>query len=230
MLELSVYQRLNDESAAILEPFRKTRRAYAAATISSQTGRRAFSAASALPQRTPGIPQYANLCLIGGYPFPPREGFPAWGYKMDWNVQVEIRSAQVALERARALPVPLSVTVETSLGQADLQVLRRSGPLAQLIARQAEAFARDEGIERHHRQTCVGLLDDTINFLQDPLACAIGLGWHDGVETAGAPLVAEIEEGWLHQRVEHDGRPTHIVARVDGPKFGALWLRTITAA
>ena len=31
---------------------------------------------------------------MGGYVFPPREGFRAWGNDMDYNIQVDVHSAQ----------------------------------------------------------------------------------------------------------------------------------------
>jgi inosine-uridine nucleoside N-ribohydrolase len=189
-----------------------------------------FTNLALLEERTPGILQYADLWMMGGYVFAPREGFPAWDHTSDWNVQVDVRSAQLVLECSRPTLVPLSVTVETALRRADLPALRRSGPLARLIARQAEVFARDEPIEERYGRTCPGLPDDTINFQHDPLACAVALGWRDRVEIAELPLVTEVEDGWVRQRVEEGGRPTRIVTRVDGRKFGALWLRTVTAA
>jgi len=180
-----------------------------------------------LEKRSPGILHRARLYLMGGYVFPPREGFPPWGNDMDYNVQVDVQSAQVVLQRSSPTLVPLSVTVETSLRRAYLATLRQSGPLAQLIARQAEAFAKDENIEGRYGQTCQGLPDDTINFQHDPLACAIALGWNDGVEIREIRLKSEIEDGWLCQRVDDSGKPTRVVTRVNGSKFNEFWLSTV---
>src|SRR6185437_4266293 len=41
-----------------------------------------------LEKRSPGLLRHARLTLMGGYVFPPREGFPPWGNDTDWNVQV----------------------------------------------------------------------------------------------------------------------------------------------
>lgn len=180
-----------------------------------------------LEERSPGILRRARLVLMGGYVFPPREGFPRWGHDMDWNLQEDVESAHLVLQRASPTLVPLSVTVETSLRRAHLVALRRSGPLARLIARQAEAFARDEGYEARYGRTCPGLPDDTINFQHDALACAIALGWDEGVETRTLPLITTVEDGWLRQRVEAGGTPTRVVTRVDGEAFSAFWLRTV---
>ena len=187
-----------------------------------------FTNLALLEKRSPGILRRARLVLMGGYVFPPRPGFPAWGTDMDFNVQVDVESAYYVMQRSDPTLVPLSVTVETSLRRAYLPALRRSGPLARLIARQAEVFARDEGIEARYGRTCPGLPDDTINFQHDPLACAIALGWNDGVEIEEIPLKSEIEDGWLRQRVDGGGTPTRVVTRVDGGKFSEFWLRTVT--
>lgn len=180
-----------------------------------------------LEERSPGILRRARLVLMGGHMFPPRGGFPQWGYDMDWNLQVDVASAHLVLRRAAPTLVPLSVTVETSLRRAHLEALRRSGPLARLIARQAEAFARDEGYEARYGQACPGLPDDTINFQHDALACAVALGWREGVELRDLPLTTTIEGGWLRQRVDENGIPTRVVTRVDGEAFSDFWLRTV---
>lgn len=180
-----------------------------------------------LELRSPGILRRARLYLMGGYVFPPREGFPAWGNDMDYNVQVDVRSAQSVIQHSGPTLVPLSVTVETSLRRAYLADLRQSGPLAQLIARQAEVFASEERYETEYGRTCEGLPEDTINFQHDPLACAIALGWNEGVEIREIPLRSEIEDGWLRQRVDAGGRPTRVVTRVNGGKFNELWLNTV---
>jgi purine nucleosidase len=181
-----------------------------------------------LEQRSPGILRRARLYLMGGYVYPVRAGFPAWDYRMDWNIQVDVQSAHYVLTHSNPTLIPLSVTVETALRRAYLPALRQAGPLAQLIARQAEAFARDENNETRYGQTCQGLPDDTINFQHDPLACAIALGWRDGVEIESILLTSTIENGWLRQRVAANGQPTNVVTRVNGAKFNEFWLRIAT--
>jgi len=190
----------------------------------------AYTNLALLEQRSPGILRRARLYLMGGYVFPPREGFPSWGNDMDWNVQVDVQSALSVLQRASPTLVPLSVTVETSLRRAFLAPLNRSGPLPQLIARQAEAFASEMNYEAEYGRACRGLPEDIINFQHDPLACAIALGWNEGVEIDEIPLRLEIEDGWLCQRVDDHGKPTRIVTRVDGPRFSEFWLRTVAGS
>ncbi|GEM_PF-342691 len=181
-----------------------------------------------LEARSPGILRKARLVLMGGFIFPPRPGFPAWTHEMDWNIQNDVEAALCVIRHSDPLFVPLTVTVETALRQADLSALRRGGPLAQLIAGQAEAFARDEGYAPRYGQTCAGLPDDLINFQHDPLTCAIALGWREGVEISVLPVHTEIRDGWLRQTVDPAGIPTRVVTRIDGTKFSAFWLRMIT--
>jgi purine nucleosidase len=181
-----------------------------------------------LEQRSPGILRGAKLFLMGGYLFAPRTGFPQWGPEDDFNAQVDVQSAHQVITRSRPTFVPLAVTAETALRRTDLTALRRSRPLAQLIARQAQAYAREYDVETVYGRTCEGLPDDTINFQHDALACAIALGWRDGVETSEIRLRSEIIGGWLRLTIDDGGAPTSVVTRVDGERFNAFWLRTVT--
>jgi inosine-uridine nucleoside N-ribohydrolase len=183
-----------------------------------------------LERRSPGILATADLVLMGGFVFRPRDGFPQWGHEMDYNVQVDPESAQLVLQCANPLLVTLSVTVETALKKSWLPMLRESGSMGQLLARQAEAFAIEEDMESRFGRTCGGLPHDIINFLHDPLACAIALGWGDGVEIQEMPLKSELEDGYLRQTVDAAGKPTRLVTRVNGPAFSELWLRTVCAS
>ena len=180
-----------------------------------------------LEQQYPGILCEAKLFLMGGYVFPTRAGFPAWGNDMDFNIQVDVRSAGHVLRNSNPTLIPLSVTVETALRRAYLARLRGAGPLGRLIARQAEAFALDWQNETRFGKTCPGLPEDIINFQHDPLACAVALGWQDGVEIQELPLVVEEKDGLLVERVHPDGKPVRIVTKVDGPRFNEFWLEKI---
>jgi purine nucleosidase len=187
----------------------------------------AYTNLALLEQRTPGILRQANLYLMGGSVFPPRVGFPAWGNDQDWNIQVDIQSAQYVFQHASPTLIPLSITVETALRRAYLPTLQKSTPLAQLIARQAEAFARESNYEAAYGQTHAGLPDDTINFQHDSLACAIALGWNEGVQISEVALAFEIKDGWLYQMVAEHGQPTRVVTHIDGEAFNQHWLRTV---
>jgi purine nucleosidase len=188
----------------------------------------AYTNLALLEKRNPGCLKKANLCLMGGYIFPVPDGFPQWSYDMDWNMQIDAQSALVVLERANPLLVPMTITLQTWLRRADLPALRHSGPLGRLIARQAEAWTEDHRMDARFGLTCSGLPDDTINFQHDPLACAIALGWKDGIEIEEIPVISEIRESWLHQRVDQAGKPTRVLTRVDGAKFADFWLKLVT--
>lgn len=176
----------------------------------------------------PGILKQARLFLMGGYIYPPRPGFPDWGSDMDYNLQVDVRSAKHVIENSNPTLIPLSVTVETSLRRAYLDALRVSGALGQLLASQAEAFAEDERNETRYGQTCPGLPQDTINFQHDPLACAIALGWDEGVEIEELPLILEEKDGWLTWRLHTSGKPVRVVTKVNAPRFNEFWLHRLT--
>jgi purine nucleosidase len=94
---------------------------------------------------------------------------------MDFNVQIDVQSSHYVIERSNPTYVTLAVSVETSLRSAYLARLKQAGPVAQLIARQAEAFAEDKKHETLYGQSCHRVPYDTINFQHDSLACAIAL-------------------------------------------------------
>jgi len=175
----------------------------------------------------PGILKHANLFLMGGYIYPIRAGFPQWENNMDWNVQVDGKSARYVFENSNPTLIPLTVTVETALRRAYLDDLHRAGALGQLIARQAQAFAIDEQNESKYGNSCAGLPKDIINWQHDPLACAISLGWNEGVEITEIPLKFEEVDGWLHEKIDAAGKPTRVVTKIDGSKFSDFWIKTI---
>ena len=182
-----------------------------------------------LEKRAPGILSQARLFLMGGYTLPVRSGFPPWDGAVDFNVQVDAQSANFVFESSDPTLVPLSVTVETSLRRAYLPRLQQSGLLGRLIARQAEAFAEDLKYEALFGQTCEGLPADTINFQHDPLACAIALGWDQGVVIEKIPVSSTIVDGWMQQKIVPGGKMTGVVSAVDGPAFSEFWVRVLTS-
>jgi hypothetical protein len=92
---------------------------------------------------------------------------------------------------------------------------------------QSEAFALDENNEVKIGGTCEELPKDIINFLHDPLACAIALGWKDGVEIEEVPLLLEEKDGWLYEQIDPAGKPTRVVTIIDGTRFNEFWLNKI---
>ena len=82
-------------------------------------------------------------------------------------------------------------------------------------------------MDTRFRRSCPGLPDDIINFQHDSLACAIALGWDDGVEIVERPLIVEESDGLLTERVDAAGKPARIVSKVDGPRFNEFWLKQV---
>jgi inosine-uridine nucleoside N-ribohydrolase len=180
-----------------------------------------------LDEQHPGILKSARLWLMGGSVQLPRAGYPQWGCESDYNMYSDAAAAVYLLEHARPTLVPLSVTVETALRRAALPALRGAGALGALLARQAEAFANDERMAERFGQTCSAVPADIINFQHDPLACALALGWRDGVEITHVHLKLELAGDALRQTVDAAASPVPIVTRIDGHKFNDFWLATV---
>jgi purine nucleosidase len=180
-----------------------------------------------LDEKHPGILQHTDLFLMGGNVYGIPAGYPQWGNETDYNVQVDIHSAQYVLEHANPTLIPITVTVQTALRRAYLPRLAEAGRLGQLVVLQAEFCARSWHNEQNYGETCPGLPRDIINFQHDPLACAIALGWREGVEIRTVPLRLETREGWLYEIPDRDGIPTRLVTRIDGSAFNEYWVRTL---
>jgi len=180
--------------------------------------------------RYPGILKQAKLFLMGGYIYPVRPGFPDWNNEFDFNIQVDVKSAKHVLENSNPTLISISVTAETFLRRAYLEKLRIAGALGRLLVQQAEAFAIDERMETKYGETCEGLPSDTINFQHDSLACAIALGWNEGVEIKEIPLVIEEKDGWLHERIDDSGKIFKVVTKIDGPRFSEFWVDRVASS
>ena len=171
----------------------------------------------------PGMLKQANLFLMGGCVFDIPAGYPQWSTEDDYNVQVDISSAQFVLEHANPTLIPITVSCQTALRRAYLPRLARAGRLGELIVRQAELFASSEQLEQRYGEICPGLPGDIINFQHDPLACAIALGWQEGVKMETVPLTLETRDGWLYEIPVRSGIPTRLVTHIDGNAFNAYW-------
>ena len=182
-----------------------------------------------LEQRYPGSLADARYFQMGGYVYPTRPGYPAWDHTMDFNVQIDVRSSRLVLERAAPTFIPLSVTVETALRRYHLPALRRAGFLGGLIARQAETWIEDERIAAKWATSCTALPDDIINFQHDPLAAAVAIGWGDGIAVEALPLSIGEQDGFVTESVDPAGRLMNVVTHVDGPCFDQAWLEQITS-
>jgi purine nucleosidase len=80
-----------------------------------------------LDMKYPGILKQANLFLMGGFVYPVRTGFPGWGNDLDWNIQVDAKSAKHVIENSNPTLIPLTITVETALRRAYLKDLEKAG-------------------------------------------------------------------------------------------------------
>ncbi len=181
-----------------------------------------------LERKHPGVLENARLFALGGSVYAPREGFPQWLFETDYNMQIDAESAAYVLERCRPTLVPLAATVETALRRAHLEPLRNAGALGKLLARQAEAFIEDEQMEEYFGKIHKDVPSDIINFQHDPLACAIALGWREGVEISTVPLKFELKDGLLHETIDASGKPMPVVTRIDGNKFSEFWIETVS--
>jgi purine nucleosidase len=68
-----------------------------------------------------------------------------------------------------------------------------------------------------------------VNFLHDPLACAVALGWN-GVNIDAIPLRCQERDGFLSLSRDPAAATIDEVTSVDGSGFNDVWLRTVTAA
>lgn len=180
-----------------------------------------------LDEQHPGILRQTNLFLMGGYVYDPPPGCPQWKKEDDYNIQVDSASARHVLEHARPTLIPLNISGQTALRRAHLPRLAQAGRLGELLVRQANWFAQTEQFEQKYGATCPGLPGDLINFQHDPLACAIALGWREGVEIETVPLRLEQRDGWLYQLPDPGGTPTSLVTKIDANAFNDYWCQMV---
>jgi len=149
----------------------------------------------------PGLLDTVPVVVMGGGYRRPDAGYPQWPKEYDWNVQCDTRAAEIVSDLAQLTIVPLAATVKVHLRASHLPRLRATGPLGELMARQAEAYGVDrrEGLAAQNPNLPPALL----NFHHDPLAGAVAVGW-DGVTIDG-----------------------YVVVDVDGDAFSERWLQAI---
>lgn len=174
----------------------------------------------------PGALRRAPVVMMGGYVSPPPSGLPQWGPDMDFNVQWDTRAVEILAAAASDLTlVTLPATLAAHLRAADLPRLRASGPLGELLARQSEAHAADNGMRELGREND-GLPDDLLNFHYDPVACAVALGW-SGAVTTEMRLRTMYQDGNLRFQPEPRGRFMRVVTDADGEAFRETWLSMV---
>jgi len=176
----------------------------------------------------PGLLARTELVVMGGHVPPPGDGFPPWGAADDTNVQQDAFAAAIVLTRCEPLVVPLATTQRVTLRASHLEALHHGGPLAQLIADQAEAHARDRDRTELGR-AYPALPHDLLNFHYDPLACAVAADW-GGVTVSELPVATALRDGLLHMSVEPDAPSLRIATDVDAPAFEAAWVEAVLRA
>lgn len=176
----------------------------------------------------PGLLSSCELVVMGGHVTTPRAGLPPWGVDDDVNVQQDRFAAAVVFERCDPVVVPLAVSLEAWLRAAHLPPLRSAGPLARLVADQAEMHARDNGRTALGRGW-PGLPDDLLNFQYDALACAVAAGW-TGARAERVPTELELRDGRLRMTRRPGARALRVVVEVDGPRFERDWMHAVTRA
>jgi purine nucleosidase len=176
----------------------------------------------------PGLLTSTEVVVMGGHVPPMPDGYPTWDSAIDTNVQQDSFASAVVLGRCDPTVVPLAACARVTVRASQLRALRSGGPLARLVADQAESIGKD------HRMTELGrafpaLPDDLLNFHYDPLACAVAAGW-DGATVEDLPVGARLEDGLLHLFIE-DGAPRRrVVTDVDAAAFDAVWQEAVLRA
>ncbi len=171
----------------------------------------------------------ANVVVMGGWVHAPADGLPPWGPEMDWNVQCDTRAAQIVAGAAASLTLAtLPATLRAPLRAAHLPRLRAAGALGALLARQSEAHAEDMGMPALGRAHAA-LPDDLLNFLYDPVACALAVGWSAAV-VEEMRLEPAVETGVLRFRPSAEGRAMRVLIDLDPDAFREAWLASVERA
>jgi inosine-uridine nucleoside N-ribohydrolase len=176
----------------------------------------------------PGLLASTEVVVMGGHVPPMPAGYPTWDASIDTNVQQDAYASAVVLDRCRPTVVPLSTCGRVTLKASQLEALRSGGPLARLVADQAEALGREHGLTELGR-SFPALPDDLLNFQYDPLACAVAAGW-EGVTVEELPVGTRLGYGLLHLSIEEGAPRRRIVTDVDAPAFDGAWVTAVLRA
>src|SRR5205823_6008923 len=82
---------------------------------------------AALEAIRPGRLATVRLFCCGGYLNPPPDGFPQWGPEIDYNIQQDPEASRLVISRCLPALIPISVTAQVFLREADLPQLRVVG-------------------------------------------------------------------------------------------------------
>jgi purine nucleosidase len=165
--------------------------------------------------------------ICGGWINFARNGFPQWSSAVDYNIQQDQKASRLVISRCAPTLIPISITAEVFLREADLPRLEAEGPLGRLIAHQAKLQARYEKKQEYGRQFSL-LPDDLLNFHYDPLTCAAALGW-DGIEICDLSIALDSRDGVILMCRDPKGVPVRFATAVDGTRFNRYWLDVVTA-
>ncbi|MCK9495772.1 MAG: nucleoside hydrolase [Dehalococcoidia bacterium] len=183
-----------------------------------------------LEEQRPGILAAVDVVLMGGFVREIPAGYPQFEWTHDFNVQADADAAEAVLRAvnpARCTLVPIEVTVQTYLRQRDLGRLRAGDHLGALVAHQAAAFAEDNGFAARYGHL-PALPDDLANFMHDPRACTVGLGW-PGARIDELPLRLERHDDLLRLVEDEDAAAGtfRVVTEVDAEAFLDHWLEVV---
>lgn len=174
----------------------------------------------------PGALAGASVAVMGGYTGPAAAGLPQWGPEWDYNMQADRVAARIVFERLSPLIVPLGITLEVHLREADARELAAGGPLARLIARQGRLQALDDRRDELTRANA-GLPGDLLNFQYDPLACAAALEWDCITVSEQRLALREMPDSSLAFVSSGEGPLRRVVSAVDAGRFSAEWLARV---
>jgi purine nucleosidase len=182
-----------------------------------------------LEQRSPGALSRAPVVLMGGWARPPADEMPQWGPELDWNIQCDTTAAlSVFASSERLSLVTVPETLAAQLRGVHLSRLEGSGPLGQLLARQALSHRDEYGVTELAKQY-PGLPDDLLNFQYDAAACAVALGW-ESVKSRTTQLLPETEAGILRFQEAASGKLVDALCSVSTDDFGDQWLDSVVNA
>jgi inosine-uridine nucleoside N-ribohydrolase len=174
----------------------------------------------------PGAFSHCPVVVMGGYLGMPAPGYPQWPASYDYNVEADRVAARIVFERLDPMIASLNVTLGTSLRRRDLPQLLAGGPLAQLMALQAEMHCADNRVDALSRKNSA-LPSDLLNFQYDSVACAAAIGLECvrvGEEKRSLVLKGEN----LQLELDENGPIRKMVTRVDAERFAELWLDRVT--
>jgi inosine-uridine nucleoside N-ribohydrolase len=175
----------------------------------------------------PGRLATVPVFICGGWINFARDGFPQWSSEVDYNIQQDQEASRLVISRCAPTLIPISITAEVFLREADLPRLEAEGPLGRLVAHQAKLQAAYEKKQEYGRQFSL-LPDDLLNFHYDPLTCAAAIGWN-GIEISDLSIALNNCDGFILMRPDPNGVPVRFATAVDGPRFNRDWLDVVTS-